>query len=53
MNKEIVIHVLIGIAAVGTIYWLYTRLKPSTSAANPSSPNSPDYNGIWDTSPVY
>ena len=53
MNKELAIHLVIGLAAVGVIYYLYTRLKTGTTApANPSSPNSPDYNGIWDTSPV-
>jgi hypothetical protein len=27
MNKEIVIHAVIGVAAVAVIYWLYSRVK--------------------------
>jgi hypothetical protein len=32
MNKEIVIHVVIGAAAVATIYWLWKRTALTTQA---------------------
>ena len=36
MNKELVIHLTIGAAAVGTLYWLWTKNRstagPDTSA---------------------
>lgn len=35
MNKELVIHLVIGAAAVGTLYWLWTKNK-ATTVSSPS-----------------
>ncbi len=32
MNKELIIHLVIGAAAVGTLYWLYTRIQAPPAA---------------------